>query len=1499
MPKATVNTFEGGMNKDLSKVVHTKNTTLDSVNFRPVTDEEGIATGGLVNIEGNDLSFTIPQTMEVFEFQTDFTDPFPANVNIEITVGTTTHNEVLAVDGIDNSTYRDSLVDAINTNLDFNAIGIVAYASESDMIVITTTTISSTFSVTLLSPELIGLSSSVAPQSGLQIIGWSALRDDIVLFTTNDDTAVGGPGQIWRLVIDPITRNTTLTLVYNNNINFTILHPIEALARYETAEIQKVYWTDNFNKVRFLNISDSNAFGTPIENLDLLPVIDHSVAVLQEITTGGSLITGVYQYAYRLRASSGGETSFSRLSRIIPINPYPETTTNYWEYVGGDSEQTTGKAVQMKIENLDTDFDFVEIVALYKKDEFTEPTVTALFTENIPANGELTFTHTGSEQNAIELTVDEFRLATTTFTHAKTLAAKDNRLFVGNVRNEAIDIGDYDTRAYGFDGAGSFSVDGVVRTSAQFGDVEETDDAINDDFDVYKFKDGGFLYGGTGPNISFEIKTRTLKADQKILFTDGSEYEGLPMRTVGANTTTDIDLSEGRTYPQSAVFPDGMRNPHMFDLLRGYMRDETYRFAIVFLDKQGNPGFANWIADVKIPPVFDSRRSVYGTDDYINGSFDGKTIRQASPDTSFSINYEMNIPYVEFDVTLTQDLKDKISGYTIVRVDRTDADKTIVGQGLAFPIGAKIDIDEAGGVDVSSTINDLETLTTYMFAGSNHRDQNTPLTTLTDPRGGTPASASIAAETKDLSYMTIQFPDHMLTDNIDFKTGDKIKTVDVLGCDNAIITDSNATFPYTPTTIAVSGILDDNYRPTPAASTEDEYSINIRKVYKESAGGNLYGQAPTAFVDPADNEVRFIGEFFKVPRRGAVVLPDGTEFRNETSQVFRTSTPTPINGAYGEKTILVRMYDDDVFTTPTGIHTYVGSGGLNGATWKYNQYIVNYVRDLVAQYGGNTYAQRANNIYIGTGNFIAVNDDSSLSSTFDVQGGDISMGVFDTQKFIKIWDTTLALDVEHTKMAQVYGFPVESPINVDLRTDKYPFANGLLDDGTNSTTDGNNQTLTGTIDLGEDFEYNKVYSLADNTISYFSKPLEFILNNEFDTRIYASDIKFNGESTDSWTFFRVNNFLDLEGLYGPLNKLSILNDSMITFQDCAVSMVAINPRAVVQGSDGINLELGEGNVLHDFTYASTSIGCKHQWGIVTGKKSLYWLDINTNKFYRFTGSGIEPLSDIKGLYSHFNDTLKWEVRLPDAADGDNPLIGRGITGYYDSVNNEAVLTFVGTTVPQVFNIGSTYQVGDLVVDGFDTYEVTTAFTATALNLKANANIIFNGFTVAFNEFGDAFTSFYDQKSVIYPHNKRHIFSPNHLDRVSVYQHNIGDRCSFYGTVYDSSLKFITNDLPLNTKTFDNIAWHSEVTTPTGVSIDDTLDTITFNTDYQETGLQTLTIGTNVKRKERTWQMAVPRSTTNRERLRDKYMEVEATYDNTANNRMVLHYAVNSFRPSFR
>ena len=107
---------------------------------------------------------------------------------------------------------------------------------------------------------------------------------------------------------------------------------------------------------------------------------------------------------------------------------------------------------------------------------------------------------------------------------------------------------------------------------------------------------------------------------------------------------------------------------------------------------------------------------------------------------------------------------------------------------------------------------------------------------------------------------------------------------------------------------------------------------------------------------------------------------------------------------------------------------------------------------------------------------------------------------------------------------------------------------------------------------------------------------------------------------------------------------------------------------------------------------------------------------------------------------------------------------------------------------------------------------------------------------------------------------------------------------------------------------------------------DTFDTIRFYTDYQMSDYVTLTPGQNIRRKEREWQMTIPRNVMDenlqdadifnaynynpnrlfKDRMRDKYLFIDLVYNNfdsdfgdSRNIKFILQYFKTFFRHSYR
>ena len=1472
----SINTFIKGLNKDSANTIQPKDSYFDARNIRINTDSTGQSIGGLINVEGNELSFTFPALCNVFTFDITGTAPY----TVTLTINAVNYN--FSITTTDQADQTQELVNLINADAALTALNIVASVYDCNTVYITSTTPAFSFTLTSVSPEITNITEIIPVLTNFEVIGSTNIRDDIYIMTTSTTGLPGGDGQIWKAVYDRVNNTVVVTIVYNSLLNFTTRHPIQAVGRFETDCTQKLYWTDNYNPLRTINVADTNTFAIPLDIIDLVPTVDHSAVQITNVPQGGNLDTGVYQIIYRQKNVSGGETSFSIPSTLVNIVTADEDG-NYEDYIGESSGSNSGKSISFTVNGLDTNYEIVEFVSIYYGTEFSEPVFVSFAQEPVPADGSISLTYSGGEGGSYNLTFGEINALTSGFSHAKSIASKDNRLFAANVTNKKLDY-TFDARAYGHEQSSTtFNIDGAAETV--FTSIAEDANAINDDYSINKFKRSSTLYGGTGQYVEYEIKTQAIWGDQKELTPGlpGSDYESAPFRFV-YSPNPDYNIGQ---YTHPGFNTQGMRFPNTYGLLKGYQRDEIYRFAIVFFDKKGDPDFAQWIGDIKIPTAFDPLRAGYGVSGYVNGDFRGKLMEQ---DAGI---WKLNIPYIDFTVTLPTDIKNKIGGYSIVRVDRTANDKTILAQGLAhlatsrFPINPGAPNTPSGGVRSATTVLENKD---YIFL-CNNTEQN-PMepgqyssTYLYDSAVANPASNAVGTPVVQDDIITVDFPENVFTGGLNYKAGDQLKTVDTMSFN----------FNSVGTTT-----FDRNYKVKPSVY---ENSYQILKYYSplstNTPNFTVYNQNLTTDID----------EFYRIDKGGSQIMDNGDTFLNETFNVYEGGRA--INAAFGEKTILIKtstpLYDNVAGPIPV-----IPPFNLNTATNSDAAYIVNYYRPQPNQYGGNTYSQRGSNTYIPTDHYTDIDCDSPLTISSEVFGGDTNLGVMQMQKIIKAWnyneftfgplepDATPPLYLSRRKSVTKH-WPGESTLNIDLRQGRFIDKDDFNDDGT-----GN--------DTGEEFILNGLYNRSGNSRLFFPKPAQFQdCNDYYDTRIYASDLKINGENTDSWGSWPINQFIDTESLYGPINNITILNDNMVYHQDSGFGYVAINPRALVTDQSGFGLELGSGSLLQDYSYVSTSIGCKHQWSIITARNAVYWVDINTAKVYRLSGEGTANISDVKGMHSYFRENLTGNVLLNYSNGGDNPLENKGITGFYDPINNEVVFSFHGAHRLQIYTNGVTYYPGDYVINPvglFTVYYIDTKFTAAgnpAIELAENATDLGasgdfdNAFSIAFSEYTNSFTSFYDYTPKIYVTNNDIILSPNKNNGEDIYRHNVGDYGKFYGTIYNSSLEFISNEGAPITKTFDNLQWHQEVLDYNTDVKNSTFETLRCSNSYQDTGLITLDPTTlkNVKRKERSWHVAVPRATPNRERLRDKTMKVDLSYSNANNYRMLLHFVKTLFRRSVR
>jgi hypothetical protein len=1369
---------------------------------------------------------------------------------------------------------------------------------------------------------------NVQPAQDLQIIGQTRLREMSILFTTSQynnlwsttPSTSRGASQIWKVEWD--NQNVpTIELVRNANDNFDTEHDIEARGRYELPQVQRVYYTDDLNPLRTLNIFSDSSF---MDRVDINPDVKFDIPVVQKLNQqGGTLPTGWYTYAYRYKNLGGSETNFSRFSQPFPIMTADEETEKYLAFTSNASESPTTKSLELKIDNIDVNFQYVDII-VGQMDSLNSIPIYTYVEENVPLSGSnsLTFVHSDID-DAATLSEAEVSIIDTIFTRCKTISIKDNRLLAGNLKDDVVDISDiYDAESYRH-----YANSTLLKP--QYANFTNIINPFNKDSTSYgsykpealqnKYQKGGTTIGGTGANIDFKFVTRTLTLDDSATKGILDKSAKVTVGTKALDTTRD-----GKALPLGGnKIWDNFKNPFIASHFRGYMRSEVYRFGIVFFDKSGRSLDVKWIADIRMPEHGDSGFESYS----MNGAtLEGKALG------------------VEFTVTIPPNIRDIVSGFSIVRAERKSSDETIIAQGLLGDV-SYLNINRDDRPNPPNL-----TAYTYKMDRTAGYSSNASITTV--GTYGRDTQGDYQPFMEDLH--TMLSPQLLISDRSRNVSGYKIRPIAAIQPEGFGFTNSNWDIATIPSHYAWYYKF---YGSTPfeyftnvnGANNQHSLSISINdSTYLPGMDENVpnLGDRMTGspFDDPFinSNDGGFINYTSPVKDFGSRDYTQGTaqmqfggrgghcHFLNVEGSEWEDVMCTESNGSTKIKTptnnsriLRASFYDKGASGAPYygKLHrktdALVASAYTPAASLKL---LFNLYKELPNQYGGDTASDVQRTEYISTGHYQAIDSSSSSTITATVYGGDTYVNVYD-QMTDHVNDNssgaggpgtgfaafrfheTNSSSTNYNGQGVATLFPVESRINLDWRQGIHysTVGNGNFT-SVNLVNFTNNLDSLDTTNVGG---ITESWERRDNNhIKMFSKSTFSITTSEWDNRVWASDPKINGESSDSWRAFRVNNYLDVDGNLGAINKLETFNDTVYYFQDRAFGKLIVNPNPIIQGSDDIAMALGQGGkVLHDNTYISTNIGTKHQWSVFTSPRHLYWFDIVNKKPYKFGGGGVSELSDVKGMHSFFVDNVDNSL-----LNLDTPADRRGIRGVYDELNNEALFTFLrpkttydnsyrtffqySSTIPNgiieersLITLSESKNILDDSGNILDTisaevsYDVIKEFPIDLVNqeliptayqtpeyLKARPTYLGRDFTLAFSEVVDAWGAFYDFTPTIYVDTKSRLLTPNPNDFNRVHLHNVGSYNKWYGDDFKTHLEVVSIIGEDATKVYDNLNWHTTANSKGGAGGKD-FDQLTFDkyyayNDYQHTGdiiLEPAATNPLLRRVEREWQMAVPRN----------------------------------------
>lgn len=1598
-----INSFNNGMNSDVSKLVHSKDSYLQALNFRPQT-ELGESNGALVNIKGNTCAVTFPDLQAVYKIKPVITNAAVGGNTATITInGQTTANITVnaSTKGLTIYNALKALNNCYQTTNGAPATATFAVAYQDDYVIIyqqpvyqtcsSTASVAPTITITpsggavnlLKFEDRLGALWTVQSTAGtfhylvassfskdLIIIGHTFILDDIYLFTAPNDPAYGQtngvpasdsntfPGHIWKLNFDETLNISTLTLLYSAALDFTKYFPIApsaATGRYESDPIQRIYWSDFYNKIRTVNAANAQLMAVNPKLIALIPSVGFDIPILKDII-GGNLNVGSYELCYRLTQNLGAVTNYSAISNIVNLT---NGTFGTWTSTEGNPPGTnSNKGIRWTLSNLDTSYDNVEIVALFRDTQTNLPSVWSVFKTAIPLSGTLDYDLVDF-QNATEIDLLTFLTLASTFTHAKTVDTKDNRLWWGNVKVKTGDL-NYDARAFRAKTSGGNDVylfnNGIqaVYTLAQAEALAETEDTINRYYDpttgnhdanACYFQPGTALLGGKGTNISYQFKTLEFQLNNMYGTGTGDAVGNIsgdvPYRYTNAGSPssrvliTSTNDSPNQFYNFSSS-PDSMKFPYRSSLLRGFQHEEIYRFGIQFFDLEGNPYFVKWIGDIKFPAYGDSNPT--GPTGDFRMSYNPGGVGPGINGQALAI---------EFIIDVTS-IQDQISGYKIVRVERPDNEKTILGCGIMTPTyihdGTDVSNGDSGNAYMPANFLGYRELFPPVALRAGQSMYPWPSSYACDQLNADSTATHLDA--KAAKVKTFDSFDIELNGGLTYISGDRLflrsklsprnyrgtagqgfiksDTFGGVSNNNDWLTNDNVdgttNGPFWNNHVTPGlGALDGSgtHYQTGFDTGEQPYYLHM---YEDNT---VFVGTATANAISAANYIRTLsGAEYVLLNNSSAPLTSGVTYNN-WGRAYATNNPvinTPIGNfgandktCYGARTLVCDLNTAGYYEDSAPYGCVMAAN---------NKLIALYYRPKPNQYGGADYNARALSEYIACGSYIPIKRNNktlanNVTLTQLVYGGDVYQSYWDHQKAIKSAGasqvtynyypqgvaTGKSAEIGYLAGANVSNGTYQVSVTYFFPCTTYNNAEVLYGDHINTQ-------LTVNTYANEDADLCERYHTNErDVVIYYPKPVNFVTTDTWVNRIVYSEVKTNNELQDNWQAYKANNFYDVEGNYGPINCVMALKQKLYFLQERGLGFLYINPITAITGSSGLQVTLGKGATVERHDYISLDVGTKHQWSVSKSQSNMTWLDIRSKKIFLFNGESVSAISDNLGQRNFVIKRCH-----PNLLANDNPIIYKGIHSTFDYFNNEFLYTFIN-----------------------------------GRNVGAQENVTEN-YTLAYSEAIDKFSSMYSFVPQIYLNNNRYLFSVDPLrdkttTALSIYLHNFGNYATFYGTLFPSTIKTIVNDNPTYSKVFDNISFLTEsikdnvewiddyvipnsnisfITSDNVNYLDDTFKRARFYNDYQNTDFISLvpTLPNNtIRRVEQSWNLQIPRNKFNYdvfnidtkslfdptaltktsfgERIRDKYVIVDLEYDNTLNNRFIVNMLKTTYRISDR
>jgi len=1279
-------------------------------------------------------------------------------------------------------------------------------------------------------------------------LGYAKLPGVIVLFSVRHDFQASEIGVVGlNSVGNGVYKTLFNDLDDPNGLKLNFKNEIEVQVFYESSERIRVYWCDGVKSdsntprsftFRFTGTSTQTNIPavyfpvtTSVLFMDLYP--DFRMGIIKYVQrVPGNLLSGVYQYFYRLKASDGSVTNFTSLTRTMMV-PTKDVAANMHEYEMDGSGELTNKGNRIEIKGIDTRYDSIEVGYVYSKVE-NESFDVKIFTDAPITGAIMTFDHLSNLGEPVN-DQEVFKILSS-ISAAKTVNHKKDTLYYGNIKEEFVSV----------------NIDTVLNALS----VKPIFREMRDDELPYR----GIYTGG--------IKTGEL--------TNQTPKNG--------NTIKRFNQSHVESYNISGDYVN-YKGTQIENLYSGYFRGETYRLGIVFWSKKGTRSFVYHLCDITFPDMYDTAYSwvrvkpdgttvsfsgnlpdpawltttssdagsitpwtpiinpalsVYDSSPLFSSDNPGVDLEAAQgPGTAGLLNF-LRVMGIEVSGININQHQSNIAGFEIVRAKR---DKTILCQGLLMPCVRH---------EATKTPKGQNTPNGHFWVRPFVMEQQAWLYPLNNGDSLNDVFADddlvTPGEYKLFGYTSnFEVPDVLFSAGRKptLFSGDRLK---VVGSAFAKHGNSNVRASGLP---ALTGVETRNHIITKLYNTNNPSHFNAAGNYPSTPEYGMTVQFVKDYLasfGPDGNLESYTAtgpSIFDIRNEGFISRPDNSAF-------FQAQT-TP-----GDRRMYSYSHDKTWYIT----HDNFGSGTCGwaasffsyaGVATNISFLICNYVRPNPSPYGGPTLLSLQNTIFIPTGHFQPVNNPSFTDpagyvyNDIEVWGGDCYLGFFTYLRLYPWYDGDNGVG-NSEDYAIGHSFPLESEINHHMRSAPSPDNPhyGYVGSRPDATYVGSSSAYPSGLfwfdidnKLLEEFNINTVLLNHENNLLFGTAPKDFLPLVHFPARWRYSESKIIGELEDSYRRFLANNFYDLDARYGSIVGSGYLFDTVYCLQESAFSRLRIYERALVESANMGTLTTGTGSRMDGVDYINTETGCQHQTSITTTDKAIYWVDVNRKKIMRFAQNGVRSLSDDRGLHFYCSTVLGAFLNV------DNPSLGNGIVSAFDYKNNQLYISWRTT-------------------DYRDFPPDVRSFT-----------------TVSYNESIDSFVSFYSHQTTFYISHQQWLLSFNTTSnlttnvRSTIWAHLIGPYGSYYGTVYQSSVAPVCQDVPIYAKAFDNIRLVCSANTPL------VMDSIQMATEQQLSTITNLITDSRFKYQEGVYRGPL-RTFTGTTRMRGQHIKIDFRINNTSN-----------------